>query len=218
MRCDDVREFILLPARPHGIPPTQSDDALITAHLKACGDCENFARHMETVDFRLRGMLLIEPPLELQASLIALALEHAATLRVAHTPVYAAPMFAAEPLLPPTLDLPAMAIPGEKRTFVSLSRRESLWLFDARIWSVVAAFGLFAAAILQIAGWFAAIPIDVGDIAEGVSILVMSPTTQYLGDLGINIPLLALWSGIGLGLWFAMRTGLIDHPSSDIRV
>ncbi len=219
MRCDDVKELILIPARPDDVTPARSDTSSISDHIQTCGVCSIFARSMEKVDLHLRKVVRCAPPVDLQANLIAQALEHAAAVRMSNTPVETAPLFAPGSTARRGSMAAVDVFAGERLQQLVLPasspKYQGTGLFETRFWAVVAAFGLFAAAALQIAGWFAAIPIEVGDIVEGVSILAASPASQYLGDLGINLPSLAIWSAIGIALWIAMRMGLIDQPSGE---
>ena len=219
MRCDDVRDLILIPSRPDDAAFAQSTDPSIADHILSCDSCSSFARRMEKVDLQLRGALRVAPPMDLQASLIAMALEHAASVQIANAPAMAARVRAsrtsahAESMA--AVGVSAIERTQERVVTAPAPQNSGSWLFETRFWSVVAAFGLFAAAVLQIAGWFSTMRFEIGDIFEGVSILAASPASQYLGDLGINLPSLALWSAIGISLWIAMRMGLIDQPSRE---
>ncbi|HEX2185916.1 MAG TPA: hypothetical protein VHN78_10480, partial [Chloroflexota bacterium] len=81
MRCDEVRDPLLLPA-------AEADG--VEDHLAACADCGGFARRMGRLDAALRSTLLVEPPAELQARLATLA-RAAAQPAASPTPVAPAP-------------------------------------------------------------------------------------------------------------------------------
>lgn len=68
MQCDEVRDELLDGAS------ARSSHA--TAHLAGCSECARFARRVGQLDDRLRTALVVEPPIELQTQLLALA--HAA--------------------------------------------------------------------------------------------------------------------------------------------
>ena len=166
MRCDDIRELILIPSRPGEASSARPDDSSITDHIQTCGACSSFAQRMAQVDIQLRDALRIAPPADLQASLIAMALEHAASVQLINAPATTAPVFDART----TAHAESATAIGESAverrrervvaTSVPLSPYRGSGLFDTRFWSVIAAFGLFVAAALQIAGWFAATPND----------------------------------------------------------
>ena len=65
MRCDQVREEL--------IDGATARTSAASAHLAGCPSCTGFARRIGQLDDRLRAALVVEPPLELQTRLLALA-------------------------------------------------------------------------------------------------------------------------------------------------
>ncbi len=175
MDCVDVADRLL------------DDDELehdpeLAQHVDACARCARLARGLARLDDVVRSVIVVEPPLELQQTLAAMAIQAARP----------------EPL------------PWWRRLThlnVAAFLEQQPQLFAAQGLAAV----MLALASWQIFGWLSAFQPVIGDVAYAVELVVASPAVAYLGTVQFDFQSLGLWSVVGLAGWLVSENGLIGR-------
>lgn len=190
MDCGDVRAAMML--------DRGAADPDARAHAGTCAGCSSVAARSARLDTLLSQTLLVDPPLDLQASLLAIARTHA---RVDAAPLVALrPAGAAWRLAPPAwldrLRIPLVWKPGTDALGVRMVALLSLSL-----------------AVLQVLGWVEAAPVFARELLLAVQLVAASPALPYLPDVqgwGADVQSLAVWLGVGAVGWGLARLGLVE--------
>ena len=135
----------------------------------------------ERLDRVLREALVVEPPPELQARLMAL--------------VQAAP-----PVLPAAPPVVQPAVP---------ERRGAIWL-DPNLWLSLAALAMLVWSAWSAVGWLAGLNLIVGDVPAALVVLVSSPVAALVPTFGVDLTSLAIWCGVGAIGWALAASGALE--------
>jgi hypothetical protein len=136
----------------------------------------------QRLDEILRPALVVEPPPELQARLMAL---------VQSTELA---QLAAAPLRP----LPAVA-----------PARDDV---DGALWLWLLASALLGWASWSLLSFLSGVTFSLGDVPEALLLVASSPATNLLPSVSIDPIAIALWAGVGVVAWLLAATGALDGP------
>lgn len=174
MRCDDVTEELL--AAEQRTPE-------LDRHLADCARCTHMARGLARMDSVLATVLVIEPPLELQRQLAALALA------------------AARP----------QPLPWWRRLMAGDLNFDWLVLRPNVVVAQGLAAVMVALASWQVFGWLNLFRPVIGDPGYAMALVAASPAASYLGGLQIDVQSLVLWSVVGAGGWLMSENGVLGR-------
>jgi len=181
--CIDVTELLLAEE------VTEHPD--VDEHIASCARCTRIARGVGRLDMVLSATLLIEPPAQLQAQLVQLALNAARPPRVPWWQSLASFDFTAWLTQRPQM----IAAQGLAAVMLALAS----W---------------------QVFGWLSAVQPVLGDVAYAVTLVAGSPAVAYLGSVQIDFQSLGMWSVVGIAGWLVSENGVIGRriASSGLRL
>ncbi len=181
MDCCAVRGALLV--------PDEEAQATVEDHLAFCAACSRFADGAHTLDIVLSQHVLIQPPVELQLRLAALARASAQPAPGAHG----------------LFSLPWLTWPWLTGPNGALAQLVAAVMVGWAAW--------------RAAGLAASIPDAIGNVPYAVQLVLASPALRYLGDWQLDGTSLLVWSAVGLVAWLFSENSPLRHvfgPSAEL--